>query len=196
MQMLKKRWQSAAGLALVGALVAPAATAEIYGWRTDDGNYAYTDNRANIPSRYADDAVAMRDTGLDGYARLTVQDTAAQEAVAARLERRLEHLRRVNASIAPELSGDAIAAGGSGATRIQIATGNDDAPTLDIATDAGGAPIVVEPVIARKAGDVRTRRVTLVKQGDRTLAVVLGRSHQVNPNDDILDEDELLEAHP
>ena len=191
MRMQRMRWQSMAGLALTGALIAPAATADVYGWRTEDGSYAYTDNRDNIPSRYVADAVAVRDTRLDDYDRLTVQDSGAQDAVAARLERRLEHLRRVNASANP--APDAVATAGSGATRIQLSTGNAQAPTLDIATDAGGPPVVVEPVIAKKSGDSRTRRVTLVKQGDRTLAVVLGRSHHVNPNDDIHDEEDLVE---
>ena len=46
-------------LALGLCLGAPAATAEVYGWRTEDGGYAFTDDREHVPARYADQAKAL-----------------------------------------------------------------------------------------------------------------------------------------
>jgi len=38
---------------------------------------------------------------------------------------------------------------------------------------------------------VRTRRATIVKQGDKILAIMKGRSHHVDVTSDIYDEDAL-----
>jgi hypothetical protein len=50
---------------------------------------------------------------------------------------------------------------------------------------------VIEPVLAKRSGDVVTRRVTVIRQGGRTIAVIKGNSHQYNPSTDIHDEEEL-----
>jgi hypothetical protein len=193
--MLKRTWN--ASLAREGALVvavalaAPVgATADIFGWRTEDGVFAYTDDRDNIPARYADQAVAVRDTRLAEYPRLTIEDTQASRAVSSRLAKRLDYLRQVNAADAVT---PATTAAAPGRTTVSVATGSAQVPTLDIATDAEAAPIVVEPIISRGSDEVRTRRTTLVKQGDHTLAVIHGRSHHIDVNEDIYEEEELLE---
>ena len=38
---------------------------------------------------------------------------------------------------------------------------------------------------------MRTRRATIVKQGDKILAIMKGRSHHVDVTSDIYDEDAL-----
>ncbi len=177
--------------ALAVALIAPvAASADIFAWRTEDGVYAYTDDKDNIPARYADEAVAVRDSRLSGYSRLTVEDSAATRGVAARLEKRLDYLRQVNGP-APIAAGVA-AAGPNPGKVISVATGSAQVPTLQIPAEASDEPIIVEPVLTRQSSRVRTRRATLVKQGDRLVAVVQGRSHEIDINDDILDEDRLI----
>jgi len=182
----------AAALALSVAMAAPAAvSADVFAWRTEDGVYAYTDDRDSIPARYAEEAVSVRDARLRSYKRLTVEDTEASREVSTRLERRLEYLRRLNTA-APVPQHDAATAA-SGRTVISLATGNAQVPTLDIASDAGADPVVVEPIITKQRGKAVTRGATLVKQGDRTLAIVKSRSHHYNVNDDIHDEDDLLE---
>jgi Domain of unknown function (DUF4124) len=182
------------GVVLTGAALAlPSLVhAEIYAWRTDDGVYAYTDDPERIPARYADQAVAVRDTHLGSYARLTRQDSAAAAAVSARLQQRLEYLRKLNAS-APGASAAANASA-PGRTTVTVATGSPQAPTLDISTDANAEPIVVEPVVARKKGDLRTRHTTVVRQGDHTLAVLKGGPTETNPSTGIYDEDELVDG--
>ena len=178
---------------LVAVLMATpvAASADIFAWRTEDGVFSYTDDRESIPARYADDVVAVPDSRLEAYPRLTVEDTNAAREVSTRLERRLEYLRQLNTATAPPRRASRAARGNG--TTISVETGNAQAPTLDIATGDGDGPIVVEPILTKESGNVRTRRTTVVKQGDRTIAVLKGPSHQFNVNDDIYDEDRLLD---
>jgi hypothetical protein len=179
-------------LLLAVAIATPATvSADIFAWRTEDGVFAYTDDRENIPSRYADEAVSVPDSRLRAYKRLTVEDSASTREVTTRLERRLDYLRQLNAA-PPAPPRDVAATGGSAV--ISVATGNAQAPTLDIATDSDAGPIVVEPITTKESCKVRTRSATIVKQGDRTLAIVKSRSHHHNVNDDIHDEDDLLEG--
>ena len=167
-----------------------AASADVYGWRTDDGVFAYTDDRDQIPARYADRAVRVNRKPLADYPRLTREDSQTTRAVSDRLQKRLEHLRRVNAQDAATAAGTA-----SAGTRqtVSVATGSAQAPFIDVETDGSAAPIVVEPLITKAPGKIRTRRATVIRQGDRTLAVVKSRPHSINPNSDIHDEDDLLE---
>ena len=173
------------------ALAAPiAAAADIFAYRTEDGVFAYTDDREKVPARYAADAVAVRDSRLDAYPRLTVEDTTAARAVTSQLEKRLDYLRQMNAASAAERE---VAETAANRTVVSVATGNAQAPTLDIATDVDTAPIVVEPLLMKATNDARTRRGTVVKQGDRTIAVLKGPRHNFDVNEDIHDEDELVD---
>jgi len=183
--------RAALGLALALGLAAPAA-ADVYAWKTDDGVFAYTDDPKKIPARYAEEAVTVRDTRLEAYPRLTREDSQATRAVAARMEKRLEYLRRVNALDARQAAPRGHAAGEGRAT-VTVATGSAQAPTMDISVDEGSGPVVVEPILTKRDGKVRTRRSTLVTQGDRTLALIKGPRHNLNPNEDIYEEDDLLD---
>jgi hypothetical protein len=177
-----------ASLALAGSV---AASADIIAYRTDDGVFAYTDDREKVPARYAADAVTVPDSRLNAYPRLTIEDTEAARAVSLRLEKRLDYLRQVNAATSAERQVAATAAGQR--TIVSVATGSSQVPTLDIPADPAAGPIIVEPIITKQGDRVRTRRATVVKQGDQTLAIVKGRSHHVDINSDIHDEDALLE---
>ncbi|MGH0031487.1 MAG: DUF4124 domain-containing protein [Myxococcota bacterium] len=178
-------------------LAAPAAFAEVYSWRTEDGGYAYTDDKDQIPARYAKQARALPSTSLDRYERFTPQDGAAASDYAARLEQRLERLRAMNAghgaSRAPHA---AVAAAPVPQNTLSLSTGNDQAPEIQVPTGGGNGPIVIEPVNAKRAGDSRTRRVTVVRQGGETLAVIKGNPHVYNVATDIYDEEDLVEGEP
>ena len=65
-------------------------------------------------------------------------------------------------------------------------------PSIEVTANASDEPIVVEPILTKEDGRVRTRRATIVKQGDKTVAIMMGRSHHVDVNSDIHDEDELF----
>src|SRR5262245_54827581 len=90
------------GRAVLGAclalVVAQTAAAEMYAWRTDDGGYAYTDDKDQIPERYRAQAKRVSSTSLKSYERYTPQDPQASAQYAERLERRLAALRAANAA--------------------------------------------------------------------------------------------------
>lgn len=183
----------ALGLGLAFLLAAPAVSAEIYAWRTEDGGYAYTDDRDQIPPRYASQAKLVRSRSLGDYERFTPQDAAAGQDYATKLAARLERVRALNAAGAPAPVRAAAAPAVAGST-IAFATGDPRAPEIQVPTGNGTGPIVVEPVLAKQNGDFRTRRVTVIRQGDETLAVIKGTPHHFNPVDDIYDEDELVDG--
>ena len=114
----------------------------------------------------------------------------------SRLEKRLDYLRQLNAASAAEREVAANAA--AQRTVISIPTGTlgkrtASPPSIEVAAGASDEPIVVEPILTKEGDRVRTRRATIVKQGDKILAIMKGRSHHFDVNSDIYDEDALLE---
>jgi hypothetical protein len=171
-------------------LVAGAASGEIYAWRTEDGVYAYTDDADQVPARYAAEARGIGAAGLAGYERYTRTDAAASQRYADRLAKRLHYLRAANEAPAPV----AAPPRSYGVRSVAIATGNAQAPTIDIDASGGGAPIVVEPVHLLDHGAAVTRPTTLVKQGGRTIAVLKGRQRETSLDDDIYGAHEIESA--
>ena len=189
--MPKRNLLLAGAIALVSTSIAAPIAADIFAYRTEDGVFAYTDDRDKVPTRYADDVVTVHDTALAAYPRLTVEDSATTRAVTSRLEKRLDYLRLLNAASA--LEREVAAKTAPSGTVISIPTGAPGvAPTLEIAAGANDEPIVVEPILTKEFNRVRTRRATIVKQGDKVLAITKGPSHHIDVNSDIHDEDELL----
>jgi hypothetical protein len=74
---------------------------------------------------------------------------------------------------------------------ISLSTGDPRAPEIQVPVGQGSGPIVVEPVLAKRSGDAVTRRVTVIRQGGKTIAVIKGNSRQYNLSTDIHDEEEL-----
>jgi hypothetical protein len=181
----------AVACAFAWLLVAGAASAEIYAWRTEDGVYAYTDDPDLVPSRYAADAKVVGSTGLDGYERYTRTDPAASQRYGDRLEKRLRYLRAVNETPARA----AVPTPSSGVRSVSIATGNAQAPMVDIDASGNGAPIVVEQLHTLDPGAAITRPTTLVKQGGRTVAVLKGRQRETSLDDDVVEMRELTPGH-
>lgn len=170
------------------ALLAPAAaSAEMFAWRTDDGVFAYADERDKIPARYADRAVRVSSQRFGDYERLTVEDSQTSRAVNERLRERLAYLRAFNNDEAAGTATPQAAAG----TTITVATGSPQAPTLDITSGAGEGPVVVETVLGKANGDMVTRSSTIVTRDGQTLAVLKGRRTTHNLSDDIVDLDEI-----
>ena len=205
--MLKRSLVLAGASALASSLLAAPILADIIAYRTEDGVFAYTDDHDKVPARYAADAVTVHDSALHAYPRLTIEDTAAARAVTSRLEKRLDYLRQVNAASAAEREVAASAAGQgtvisiptgvstgavgrngtNGRTGISIAA----SPSIDVTANASDGPIIVEPILTKQSDRVRTRRSTIVRQGDKILAIMKGRSHQIDVSSDIYDEDAL-----
>jgi len=173
---------------LLGALflipLTPTVTAEIYAWETDDGVVSYTDDPKSIPGRYEARSVALEDPKLDDYDRYTEQDPVAAEDYAAHLQRRLDRLRRIN-GIGGESRTAARAASSAAPNQetLSISTGGPHSPRIDVASDGGEGPLVVERVRGKDDGDTATRNYTVVTRGGKTVAVIKGRANQSNVNE-------------
>ena len=201
--MSKRNWILAGASLIAAALPVAPIAADVIAYRTDDGVFAYTDDHDKVPARYADDAVTVRDSNLHSYPRLTVEDSTTTREVTARLEKRLDYLRQVNAASTAARAVAATAAGQGTVISIPTASGTrigeggagfvTPSPSIDVVAGQSDEPIVVEPILTKQGDRVRTRRATIVKQGDKILAIMKGRSHHVDVTRDIYDEDALLE---
>ena len=188
----ERRLARAAALVALGfGLAAPAAAQTIYGWRTEDGAYAYTDDPKAIPARYKGQAKPQAAAPLQDYARFTQEDSAAAERYAKRLATRLEHLRALNAPTATQATVASTGSLTAGATTVSLQLGGENAPKLGLAVRADAGPVVVEKVLTRPRGKSHVRHSIVVRQGGRTLAVVKSRSRQTNLSTDIYDERDL-----
>ncbi len=183
------RARLAIGIVLGLVLGAPAAFAEMYSWRTEDGGYAFTDDRDHVPARYAGQVTVLPSRKLADYERFTPQDDAARSQQADRLAERLSYLRSINVP-APYVAVPAATSAAMQRT-ISLSTGDPRAPEIQVPVGLGSGPIIVEPVLAKRSGDVRTRRVTVIRQDGQTIAVIKGNPHQFNPANDIHDEEAL-----
>ncbi len=175
--------------ALVWIAPLPASAGTVYSWRTDDGGYAFTDDRKAIPARYRDGVRTRSSARLRHYDRYTPQVAGSGAAYTADLVARLEHLRAFNAMEPPTRIAPGTAGIEGSAARIRLSTG-DDAPTIDIRADGEGPPIVIETLYTLPEGGAITRRSVVVRRGDKTLAVVMPRSRETNVNE-IIDEREF-----
>jgi hypothetical protein len=182
------RLEGALICALILLGVATTVSAEIYAWRTDDGGYAYTDDPDQIPARYRAQATEQKGAPLASYERYTRQDPDASARYAERLERRLQSLRENNAGPRQAVAAAPVA---SAPGALMVSTGGENPSQIEVPMAADGPPVVIDPGLTKRDGDFRTRRVTVVKQGDRTIAVIKGPQHNFDPIDSIQDEDAL-----
>jgi hypothetical protein len=189
--MLKRSLVVAGASALASSLLGAPIAADVIAYRTEDGVFAYTDDHDKVPARYSADAVTVRDSKLHSYPRLTIEDTDAARAVSARLEKRLDYLRQANAASAAEREVAATATAKQTVISIPTSRAGANGPQIEIAAGASDAPIVVEPVHSQQDGRALTRRTTIVKQGDKILAVMKGVSHHFNASTDVYDENAL-----
>ena len=189
--MLKRSLFLAGATALASSLLGAPIAAYVIAYRTEDGVFAYTDDHDKVPARYAADAVTVRDSKLHSYPRLTIEDTTAARAVSSRLEKRLDYLRQANAASKAEREVAATAAAKQTVISIPATSAGANGPQIEIAASASDAPIVVEPVHSQQDGRALTRRTTVVKQGDKVLAVMKGTPHHFNASTDIYQEDAL-----
>ncbi len=156
-------------LAMASGLVfvTPALAGSLYTWRTDDGGYAFTDDKDNIPARYRDQVESRKSADLDDYGRLTTPVTGSTQDHATKLQKRLAWLRSSNA-VPAKVSGIRVSK-----TQSMALTGGRNAPKLDI-TSTGVEPIVVEEKRYMPEGSMTSSRATVVRQGGRVVAVLKG----------------------
>jgi len=182
--------------ALAALVLAGSAAAETayYTWRTEEGAYAFTDDARAIPEAYKKQAQRRTLRSLDSYGRLTPSDGRATADYAKRLDARLAELRERNERAAVAAAQTAAEPARENGPAIALRTGGDHSPLLEVTpVGAGGSdePVIVETLRAHPANRLVTRNNTVVRQGDRTLAIVRSRGREWNVNEDIHIEGDL-----
>ncbi len=171
------------------ALAAPASAGTVFGWTTEEGIEAYTNDPKRIPERYKESArkTVMRD-GLESYARYTPRDSASDVTYADRLYARVAHLRALNGYLDAKTRADRTTPPGH-ETVLRLSRG----VSVNVPSNAGRGqePLVVDRHRVRAPNRSVTRHVTVVRQGDRVVSVVRPMSSS-NPLKHI-DESELYE---
>jgi hypothetical protein len=174
------------------AFAGPAAAESYYSYRTDEGAYAFTDDAKAIPEAYRAQARRHALSPLRRYQRLTPSDSRATSDYAKRLEARLSELRGMNQQARAE---QAARSGPASAPTIALQTGGEGSPLLQITPVEGATsddgPVIVETLAAKPAGGIVTRDNTVVRQGDKTLAIVRARAREWNLSEDIHIESDL-----
>jgi hypothetical protein len=177
------------GLAVIAVgmmLGTPADAGEIYSWKTENGEAAFADDPKKVPARYRDQ-VSLRDAkGLDDYERFTAGVGAPEASYPDQLAARLDHLRAMNMetrAAQPNQGGN-----GSGIVSVRVAD-------MDIQLAGGPAdvPVIIEEVRVIRDGQIATHHDTVVRQGNRTLAIVRGReAGEIDGASNITNEEDLL----
>ena len=173
----------------LGAIAIPAAAGTIYAWRTESGTSAYTDSIKNVPARYRDQVTTRPSRSIANYERLTPVDATATARYQQQLVARLGALRARNAARMAPLQRAPESAVASNA--IMLPTGGEGSPSIRLTASGGEEPIVVETLLTRPAEKMTTRHSTVVRQGDKILAVTKPRTRVWNLANDVVLEDSL-----
>ncbi len=170
--------QTAVAIAVCLGVASSASAGTVYSWQTDDGTFAYTDDRKRIPARYRDQARARSMQQLSKYERFTPSSVKVESDYGKRLYARLDHLRDGGAvaMAAPGPDGEPTSA----AFLVRM-SGNRDRTTTQMSVPAAGVssgPITVDNIRVRpnnssagRDGSMATRHITVVRQGDRVISV-------------------------
>lgn len=165
------------------AAVAPAANAKVvYRWKTDDGVQAFTDDAKRIPARYRSQAKASTLRPLHTYRHYTPAQRSGTEAYAKRMQRAADALTKLNARVSP--GGVAAPAAGAGSAWpsdeavLRVGTAGQSQVEVQTGGLGSGEPIVIEEKRFYVPGLNSTRQDTIVRQGDRILAITKPLPHQ------------------
>ena len=177
----------AAGVA-ASMLVSTAQAGEVYRYVTDAGTIAFTDEAERVPERYRAVAKKIELPSMQSYARYTPLDPAAYAAQAERLAARIDRLRELNAALDYQSAAAGVSAASGPVAAgpvVRIPTGDADDPAIEIPINflSGTEPIVVEKKRLLDEDQDFTQHVTIIRQGDRILAIVKPRDHFGGPFD-------------
>jgi len=160
---------------LVAMLAAPAGAGTVYSWITEDGTHAFADSLKRVPARYRDEVKTRQVGRLASYERYTPSNLRVQGSHTSRLASNLERVRSVNAEL----------------DRVEPTRTASAAPSILLRTDnrgnginlplAGAGPVVIEKVRTKLDGDVTTRSMTIVRQGDEVVAIFKGEGNSRRP---------------
>ena len=184
-RMIAEMVRAAVVLGVGIALAGPAAAGQIYSWRTDDGDVAFTDDVKNVPPRYRDQVEVRESASLGDYERFSSQEPNGTDRYQQQLSERLDYLRALNAHLS-EAPVEARDAHGTATLRLN---GSDQVISVDRSSDA---PVIVERIRVRRTGQIVSRHDTVVRQGDKTLAILRGSQEgELGAAANVIDEDEL-----
>ncbi len=186
-----RNWAARFGAAgLVFVLGASASAGTLYSWKTEDGTFAYTNERKQIPAKYKGEAKKSNLKSMESYDRFTPGPKSDGKAHQERVMERLEVLRT---SVGDS---EQMGAAGAGERVVNVNVGSGgrnggNQAEVQIPVGLGMddmEPIVVEHIRMKPvAGSNATRHARVVKQGDRVLAVIKSRQLD-NPLTPKLDE--------
>lgn len=174
------------GLAFV--LGASASAGTLYSWKTEDGTFAYTNDKKRIPTKYKAEAETSTLKSMGSYARFTPGPKTDGKAHGDRIVERLEVLR-TNAGSA---AGVEASSSSDGFVSVNVNSGRRNTGSeVNIPVGAAGdvnEPVVIEHVRMKPVwGSNTSRHFRVVKQGDRVLAIIKDRQAD-NPLTSGLDE--------
>lgn len=179
--------------AVAFAFAAPADAKVVYRWKTDDGVYAFTDDAKRIPEKYRGEAKATPMRSLQSYKRYTPAQRSGTQAYLKRTERSAAEMAKLNARLSP--TGEPVyvqegAPSGEEAVLRVGTAGNSDIEIQTSNLEDSDAPIVIEQKRYYVPGLNSTRRDTIVRQGDKVLAITKPLPHQDDistiPSEDVL----------
>jgi len=160
-----------------------AGAAVVYRWKTDDGVYAFTDDAKRIPEKYRAEAKATPMRPLQGYKNYTPAQRAGTQAHVKAMQESARTFSKLNQRLygqagvplgpayrAPSSGNAELLIGPGGRTSLQIEAGSVD--------DYSEAPITVQQQTFYVPGTNATRTNTIVRQGDRIIAVTKPRATQ------------------
>jgi len=166
------------------AVASPSLAHSVYGWTTDEGTAAYTNDPKRIPAKYKDSAEPRVLGKLKNYPRLSKSDVKIDSSYAQRVQARLEKLRAAQPAVSSGPSA------GAHPITIDIGMGSGkgarDQVSIPVGTQAG-APIVTEEFSVRTRDGIATRNLQITRQGDEILAVRLARKNQRKINERVGD---------
>jgi len=172
-----RNWVARVGAtALAFALGASASAGTLYSWKTEDGTFAYTNEKKRIPAKYKGEAQKSQMKSMKSYSRFTPGPKIDDTAYGDRIVQRLEVLHAASSEAAASAAGPFV--GSQAYVKLELGdeSGNAIEIPIDMA-DGDAGPIVVEHVRVRpEAGHLTSRHFRVVKQGDRILAVIKDRA--------------------
>ena len=168
-------WICGSAVAVVVLLSAGLAEAKtVWRWQTEEGVYAFTDDPKRIPARYRSQARASTLRPLATYSQYTPAQRSGQKSWTKNMQQAARNLAELNArvdgrgpgvvyGVADPGTDAVIRSSTSGQTFVEAQTG--------LATADSGEPLVIEEKRFYVPGLNVTRRDTIVRQGDRILAI-------------------------
>lgn len=167
----------AAGLLL--ALAGAADAKVVYRWKTDDGVYAFTDDPKRIPERYRSDAKASPMRSLRSYRNFTPAQRSGTQAHLNQMRQSARDMAKLNERISRGGQGAPVGVYGVPPEEAVLRVGTAGQTQVEIqSADLSDEPFVIEDKRYYIPGLDSTRTNTVVRQGDKIIAITKPLPHQ------------------